>query len=377
MPKQPRVVIIGAGIVGASIAFQLSQRQVDVTVIDRAEPGSGASSHSFAWINATVGKEPAAYHDLNRRSLDRWPHFERLLQTDIGLRWGGELRWAKTEEEAAGLRRGVIQQQQRGYDCRLLSAQEFHQLEPAIETDTCLAAAFSPNEGTGEPVKVIHACLQHVQVTGGTVYTNTEVLDCLMEENGTAGRTVTRVRTTQGDLACDVVVLAAGVATTHVAAKMGLDIPQQESPGVVIRTDPRPPLFTTISVLNTPAIDKKQQGIHIRQWSDGTVMIGEGTQESLARDDSQVRADELLARARHYLPALRGARAIPVPVGYRPMPLDELPILGFTQAVSNLYIALTHSGVTLAPLIGECSTIEILDGTRVNLLERYRLERFH
>jgi len=58
------------------------------------------------------------------------------------------------------------------------------------------------------------------------------------------------------------------------------------------------------------------------------------------------------------------------------MPLDELPILGFTQAVPNLYIALMHSGVTLAPLVGEMSMIEIVDGIQVALLDCYRLERF-
>ena len=61
-------------------------------------------------------------------------------------------------------------------------------------------------------------------------------------------------------------------------------------------------------------------------------------------------ADALLARATHYLPALAGARAIPVPVGYRPMPRDGFPVLGYPEPVPNLYLALMHSGVTLAPL---------------------------
>ena len=117
--KSLRIVIIGAGIVGASIAFHLSRRHVNLTIIDQAQPGTGASSHSFAWINATVGKEPASYHDLNRRSVDMWSRFASLLQSDIGLRWGGELRWASTEEEADELRQGVELQQQRGYECRL------------------------------------------------------------------------------------------------------------------------------------------------------------------------------------------------------------------------------------------------------------------
>ena len=58
-----------------------------------------------------------------------------------------------------------------------------------------------------------------------------------------------------------------------------------------------------------------------------------------------------------------------------PMPLDGFPILGYTKTVPNLYIALMHSGVTLAPLVGEMATLEILDGTRVDWFNPYRLER--
>ncbi len=384
--KSPHIVIIGAGIVGASIAFHLSRRHVNLTIIDQeqpwpAQPGTRASSHSFAWINATIGKEPASYHDLNRRSVDMWSRFASLLQSDIGLRWGGELRWASTEEEADELRRAVELQQRRGYACRLLDEATFRLREPSINPETFMIGALSVKDGIVEPSQVIQACLRHVQANGGTVSGNTAVTDFVMHGTGRGGRRIKAIRTTSGrttsgEIPCDVVVFAAGVGSTQLAALVGLNIPQQDSPGVVVRTDPRPPLFKNIAVLNTPARNANRPGIHVRQWTDGTVMIGEGSQESRARDDSQAHADELLTRAMFYLPALAGARAIPVPVGYRPMPLDELPILGFTQAVPNLYIALMHSGVTLAPLVGELSMIEIVDGIQVALLDCYRLERF-
>ena len=73
-----------------------------MTLIDAGEPGMGATSHSFAWINS-FGKEPRAYGGLNRRSLDTWDRFARLLDADIGLRWGGQLIWAATDEDAAAL----------------------------------------------------------------------------------------------------------------------------------------------------------------------------------------------------------------------------------------------------------------------------------
>ena len=178
-------------------------------------------------------------------------------------------------------------------------------------------------------------------------------------------------------VATDVVVLAGGVDNTHLAAMAGVTIPQEESTGVVIRTNPiAQSLLSTVSVLYAPPLEPERPEIHIRQFLDGTVMIGEGSQESLARDDSQEHADELLARAAQYVPGLRGASATPVPVGYRPMPLDGFPVLGFSPKAPNVYLALTHSGVTLAPLIAQLATMEIVDGARADLLSDYRPERF-
>ena len=375
-PQRPRVVVIGAGIIGASIAFHLSQRRVQLTVLDQAEPGSGASSHSFAWINASAGKEPVVYHDLNRRSVDMWDRFARRLQADVGLRWGGELRWATTQNEAEELRKAVAVLQQRGHNSRLLSEAECYALEPELRLNRFVIGALSPNDGQVDPARVIQACLQRVQVQGGTVQTQTSVMGFGVEQQTAGVSQVTAVQTDKGEIPCDLVVLAAGLGTTQLAELLGVSLPQQKSPGVVVRTDPQPVLFRTLAVLNAPAPDAEQPGIHICQRTDGTIMIGEGSQERLASDDSQAHADALLARAQQYLPALAGARAIPVPVGYRPMPLDGYPVIGFSQAVPNVYLAVMHSGVTLAPLVGELGAIEIVDGTRVELFEPYRVERF-
>ena len=374
-PSQPRIVVIGAGIVGASIAFRLSYGLNQLTVLDQAELGSGASSHSFAWINASAGKEPASYHDLNRRSVDMWDRFARQLQTDVGLRWGGELRWATTADAAAVLRRDVAVLQQRGHNSRVLSEAECRQLEPGLQFEDFVVGAFSPNDGVVEPHKVIQACLQQVRARGGQLKSHTTITGFAVEAQDGQSR-VTAVQTPAGPLPCDSVVLAAGLGTTQLAALLDINFPQQDSPGVVVHTDPQAPALKSTAVLNMPPLDATRPGIHVCQRTDGTVLIGEGSQESLARDDSQAHADELLARAAHYLPALAGARAIPVPVGYRPIPLDGLPVLGFTKEVPNVYLAVMHSGVTLAPLVGEFSAIEIVDGVNVELFAPYRLDRF-
>jgi glycine/D-amino acid oxidase-like deaminating enzyme len=373
--KSLRVVVVGAGIVGASIAYHLARRQVAVTVLERHRPGAGASSHSFAWINA-FGKEPYPYHDLNRRSMEVWHRFAQGLQADVGLHWGGEMRWVHTAADAEALQQRIQQLQAWGYPNRLITAAELQQLEPSLVPGTVSAASIGPIDGHVEPVKVIAACLQQARTHGTVVHVDTPVSGLRMATNGSTIRRVQAVQTAQGEIVCDAVVLAAGTETTALAAMAGLHIPQEESPGVVVRTDPWPRVLQTVSVLYMPPVDAARPEIHLRQLADGTLQIGEGSQESLVRDDSQTHADELLARATHYLPALAGARAIPVPVGYRPMPRDGFPVLGYPEPVPNLYLALMHSGVTLAPLVGELAALEIVDGARVQLLDAYRPERF-
>ena len=371
--NRPKVVVVGAGIVGASIAFHLSCRGAEVVIMDRLRPGAGASGHSFAWLNS-FDKAPPEYHDLNRRSMDIWDRLARRLDADIGIHWGGEMRWVSTSEQAEELRQRVRQLQASGYASRLIDEDELSRLEPGISLGNVSAAALSDNDGHVDPQKVIQACLAQAEARGATIHTNTEVTGVLMNSRG--GGRARGVGTAEGEVACDSVVLAAGVQITDLAATAGVNVPQEESPGVVVRTGPLPEVLHTVSVLHTPSIDEERPGIHLRQNIDGSLLIGEGTQESLARDDSQDHADDILARAAHHLPALTGARAIAEPVGFRPMPLDGLPVLGFTRAVSNLYIALMHSGVTLAPLVGELAAMEVVEGVRTNLLEPYRPERF-
>ncbi len=367
-----KIAVVGAGIVGASIAYHLSRRKdIAVTVLERDEPGAGASGHSFAWLNS-FGKDPVSYHHFNRRSMDIWGRFAHKLGTDLNLHWGGELRWENTPERAGALHQRIKQLQAWGYPICIISSDELCELEPGLSPGPVTTASFSEIDGRVDTLKVIEACLQRARESGTVVHTHTPVTELCINGRGK----IEAVNTPRGEISCDVVVLANGVAVTVLAATAGVYIPQQNSPGVVVRTDPQPRILQNVSVLHLPPIDKDRHEIHLRQSADGTLAIGQGSQESVDQDDSQEHADDLLSRAVHYLPTLAGAQAIPTPVGYRPMPIDELPVIGFCAAAPNLYIALMHSGVTLAPLVGELATLEIVDGARVEMLAPYRPERF-
>ena len=366
-----KIVVIGAGIVGASIAFNLSGRpDVDLTVMDDSQPGSGATGHSFAWLNS-FSKEPHHYHDLNKRSLNMWDRFARRIEAHGAVTWGGELRWVSERSDAADLRKRVEVLQRRGYGSRMIGAEELKELEPGLNVRNFAGAEFSENDGHANGPAIVEACMRQVKASGGIVLTDTDISGFTMSRGS-----ISNVKAGGKEIPCDVVVLAAGLGVTGLAKFAGVAIPQQESPGIVGRTTPLPPIFKSVAVLHTPPLNAERGPIHIRQMADGTLMIGEGSQESVSSDDSQEHADDMLDRAVEHVPAVRGAAIRPVPVGYRPMPMDGLPILGFTEAVPNMYIAVMHSGVTLAALVGELAAMEISDGVPVDLLEPYRLERF-
>lgn len=366
-----KIVIVGAGIIGAALGYHLSRRNdVAVTFLERDIPGAGASGHSFAWANA-FGKEPREYHTLNRRSLDMWYRLAHHLDADIGIHYGGEMRWENNPQHASQLRDRIRQIQAWGYPCRLITRDEMLALEPHLHLDTVEAASFSEADIHIETDKFISVCLQRACETGAVVHPQTNVTGFVIR-NGS----ITAVKTTDAEFLCDVIVLASGVQTTELASLAQVHIPQQRSPGIVIQTTPCTKVLHNVSIIHAPSVDENHQHLHLRQLTDGSLRIGQGTQEGINRDDSQQHADALLVRAKTYLPTIAGAEAIPTPVGYRPMPLDGFPVLGFAKAVDNLYIALMHSGVTLAPLVGEMATLEIADDARVDWFAPYRPERF-
>ena len=375
--KPQNVAVIGAGIMGATIAWRLAQRGVNITLIDKGQPGHGASSHSFAWINAGA-KEPIGYHNLNRRSLEMWPRFAAAIGDDgdpenVGLRWGGKISWESDPAAGEELAAKVRQLQSWGYPSRLIDSDELRKLEPGLNVGPVVAAEYSPNEGQVEPQLVVDACLRRLGEMECQVLAETEVLGFEQNRDGR----IQGLETDSGIVVPDAVVLAAGTDTTRLAGLARAKVPQAESPGVVIRTNSVPRLLHKVPVVYAPSLGDGRREIHLRQCADGRFMIGEGDQESLAEDDTQGHADDLLSRACQYVPDLAGAQAVPVPVGWRPMPLDGYPVMGFATAAPNLYVALTHSGVTLAPALSQLAAQEICDGTAADaVLGPYRPQRF-
>lgn len=372
---RPHVVVVGAGILGCSIAFHLTLRGAQVTLVDAGVPGTGATHVSFAWLNA-YGKEPYAYHDLNRRSLEMWPRFVRRLGGGIEITWGGELRWAVTAAGAEALIRQAQQMQAWGYPTQLLNAEEVQRLEPQLPTPGLVVASHTPIEGHVNTGQVVDACLRAFTVAGVEICASTPVTGLTMTQ-ATHGRLIQTVVIGEQAIPCDVVVLAGGAAMPELARLAGVILPLYHTFGATLLTKPLPPLFQSIALLHSPR--DRRPHLNFRQFPDGTVMVqgnGRSNYDDGDRGHSDDEAAQILAEAATVLPALQGAQLQEIRRGRRPIPQDSQTILGFAPQVRNLYLATTHSGVTLAPLIGEFAAIEIVDRVAIELLRPFRLERF-
>ncbi len=373
MANEPRVVVIGAGIVGASIAFHLSLRTPNVMVLDADAPGMAASYASYGWVNARL-KTPRGYHALSRRSLEVWPRFERRLGGDVGITWGGELRWTVTDAGAHELRSEVSLMQSWGYPTRLISPGELRALEPGLAAGPVTAAAWSEHEFHVDVEAVVARCLHEAAARGATLRSHTPVTAIATETVANDLR-VLGVETAAGSFKADVVVLAAGYPTRGLAASIGLEYPQTESPGATVLTAPLPPLLESVACLHTPR-DLPDPQMNIRQLRDGRLQVHGGSQMGSVDGDTPEDARPMLDALAEFLPAISGAPVEGWRKAMRPMPGDGLPIIGFPRHAPGLYFASMHSGVTLAPLIGEVAVLEILDGARVDFVDAFRFDRF-
>jgi glycine/D-amino acid oxidase-like deaminating enzyme len=362
-----RIVVVGAGIIGASIAYHLVKRGASVVIVEAVRPGAGATEKSFGWINATFSKRPRAYFDLNQLGLAGWRRLETELGSELKVQWGGSVAWAPADPSAEDLRESVRKHQEWGYATHMIEEDEFRRLLPNVTPGDFGAACHSEFEGAVDPVDALKALLRQVRELGGEVRYPFQADGVKLE-----GGRVTAIRAGEITLDASLVVLASGAATQRLAEMAEVNIPLKESQGVLVHTRPQPKLIDRVVLA---------PGVHCKQKLDGRVVVGGQIVAGVGTADGEApqpgeNGQQILREAARVLPGIRGVAVERVTVGHRVMPVDEYPIIGFCDACPNLYVAAMHSGMTLAPLIGQLAALEILDGARVGSLEPYRPSRF-
>jgi glycine/D-amino acid oxidase-like deaminating enzyme len=211
----------------------------------------------------------------------------------------------------------------------------------------------------------VAACRAATQAAGGRLLLGTPAR-VLLHDAGL------RVEVGERVLRPEMAVLAAGAESAAVARTVGLDIPTLASPGLLVQTQPLPAV--TDMVVYLPG--GPGPPVHLRQRPDGSVLLGERSQEMVAHDLSQRHGQALLGQAARFLPVLHSARIARTLLAWRSMPADRLPILGPVPGLDSLYLAVTHSGVTLASVLGPLVAEEIATGQQGRLLAPFRPGRF-
>ena len=337
MTTEPDLVVVGAGVVGASVAYHAARAGAAVALVDAGRPGAGVTADSFAWIGAAgVRTGPAA--GLRATATDEYHRLETELP-GLPVTWSGSLSWgAEGDAPRAGSGQEIV------------DAATVARLEPALRRPPEWAV-WAAGDGAADPAGVTEQLVTGALGHGARVHPDTPVTAV---RRNAAGRVV-GVETTAGRVSGATVVLAAGVTTAALATPLGVDVPVEPSPCPLFRLRAPTGLVKTLV---------HNQDFDLRQVAPDQV---------IAAADSAVRT---LAAIRFTFRGAGSVELLSTRLGARPMPADGEPIVGPVAGVPGLYVAVMHAAVTLAPAVGRLAARELVHGTAESALTGCRLDRF-
>jgi len=365
-----RCVVIGAGVLGASVAARLAAAGMNVTLLEQDQPGHAASRWSLAWLNSN-DKFPRLYHDLNHAGIRAWAELAPDLDGAAWYRPVGHVELAATAGQAEALEARVRRLTEWAYPAQLIDPDEAAALEPALRMPAPpAAAAWFPGEGYLLTEPLIERLVARAQGHGATVLVGDQGRVTAVAEG--------QVRTAAGaTILADEIVCCAGRWTPRLAELAGAapgsvplvawDTPGATAPGFVVRVGPvTSPALTRL--MHTPdlALRPHPGGLLQLEAPDAAVDL------HTPRTELQNWAAELLRRAQQTVLGLDDARVVRYQVCVRPMPADEQSIVGRLPGADHLYVAVTHSGVTLAAHLTRLIAAELTAGAPPAELARYR-----
>lgn len=355
------VIVVGGGIVGASIAFHLTKRGAKVTILEKTTPASGASSKSFGWINAKSAISES-YYKLRREAIYEYLKLCESLKMDSAVKWDGSLWW---EDEVQDLvdQAGILEEY--GYEARVIDAAHFAKLEPNVSNppEKCIHGQI---EGSVDGAEVVHLLLTEASKNGANVIAGCRVQEFLRE-----GDRIIGVDTNFGQMHADTVVVATGAWSEELLTRADVDLPMDNKTGVIVHTLP------VEQVINHVILSPD---VHFHQDRTGRMIVGEifsgGGLDEETGESPIAFSQKMLGRLQKRLPDVKGLVVERVMIGKRPVPLDGFPAVGVPDGTEGIYVASMHSGITLAPLIGRLVAEEVHGGQTSDMLSDFRPSRF-
>jgi len=342
------VIIIGAGIIGCNIAYDLAKRNVKSLVIDKASAVGTEASWAGAGILTSHASTHEPYPILCRSSLALYPALAEELraetQIDIELIQSGTLSVFFDSAEAAGLIGLADRRVKRGFSAEVLTAEEAWQLEPALSKSIAGAVLFPEDAQVRNP-KMVTALTKAAAKLGAQFQVGNPVSDFIRVREDGAERVVGVVVNGETYYA-DTFVIAAGCWTGTLTAQLDVPIHVEPAKGQIVLIEAMPPLFErTIDGL----------GIYIVPRADGKILLG-ATVEFVGYDKTATvdGAKQMIDAGIAIAPQLADSTFVQTWAGLRPY-AKKGPLLGNLPGYDNVVLASGHfkNGILLAPITGQ------------------------
>ena len=324
------VIIIGGGIIGSSVAWQLSRRKKKVLVVERKDVCSGSAGATDGVVGYHT-KKPGLQLDLAVQSIEMFKTLNRDLETNVeyGLEAGG-MQPVEDKDQWDMLEAMAFEQRKSGVDIRMITAEEACSIEPNLNPDI-YGALWSPTGGKVNPLAMTFGFARAAKRLGAVYLTETEVTQILTEGGRAVG-----VNTTAGEFRADCIVDAAGAWAGKVAALAGIDLPVKPRKGQLLITEPIGPflratvqcaMYNVIKfrpeTIKDPTVLKIGASLSIEQQESGGLIIG-GTREfaDFEEENTFEAVETMVKRAVRFFPALiqlqDGGKMKQVPVRHFP-----------------------------------------------------------
>ena len=366
------VIIIGGGIIGSSVAWQLSRRKKKVLVVERKDVCSGSAGATDGVVGYHT-KKPGLQLDLAVQSIEMFKTLNRDLETNVeyGLEAGG-MQPVEDKDQWDMLEAMAFEQRKSGVDIRMITAEEACSIEPNLNPDI-YGALWSPTGGKVNPLAMTFGFARAAKRLGAVYLTETEVTQILTEGGRAVG-----VNTTAGEFRADCIVDAAGAWAGQVAALAGIDLPIKPRKGQLLITEPIGPflratvqcaMYNVIKfrpeTIKDPTVLKIGASLSIEQQESGGLIIG-GTREfaDFEEENTFEAVETMVKRAVRFFPALKDVSIIRCFSGFRPYTPDGLSMMGEVRTLPGFYMAAGHEGdgIALSPVTGRLMAELIAEG---------------
>jgi sarcosine oxidase subunit beta len=368
LPQKAKIVIIGGGVMGLALAYNLSLRgEKDVVVLERGYLCAGASGRNGGGVRMQWGT--AANIQLARRSIELMKQFASDLGINIWLRQGGYLFLAKTEDVARRLERNAALHNKHGVSTRIITPDAAKDIVPGLTMKGVVTASYNPEDGVIFPWPFMWGYAQHCLKKGIKVETFTHVTGFDI-----SGGQVRKVKTDRGDIACDTVVLAAGAWSPEIAKLADIKLPNEPHRHEILSTEPlKPFLGPLVSVLDS--------GLYFSQSMRGEIVGGMGDPKEPAglNMGSTMRFVARFSQAlTEQLPRVGHVKVLRQWAGCYDVTPDNNPVLGRTPGLDNMLqmSGFVGHGFMMAPAVAERMAQWMATDEHDELFERFNLRRF-